>query len=175
MRSLGRILLFTGDGKGKTTAALGMVLRACGHGQKTLIIQFIKSDDSTGEIAGLKHLPRVEILQKGLGFIPPEKEQSFEKHREAAQAGLKTAAEALASGKYDLVILDEICLAIARHLLEEDQVVEVVQQASPGTCIVMTGRGARAGLIALADTVTEMHLVKHGLASGIKAQKGVEY
>jgi cob(I)alamin adenosyltransferase len=175
MRSQGRILLFTGDGKGKTTAALGMALRACGHGQKTLIIQFIKSDASTGEIEGLKHLPCAEIIQKGLGFVPPESDQAFETHRQAAQEGLSSSADALASGRYDLVILDEVCLAVSRHLLEEDAVMEVIQKARPQTCVVMTGREASPGLIALADTVTEMHMVKHGLATGIKAQKGVEY
>jgi cob(I)alamin adenosyltransferase len=175
MTSLGRILLFTGDGKGKTTAALGMALRACGHGQKTLIIQFIKSDASTGEIEGLKHLPGADIVQKGLGFVPPRSDPAFPDHRLAAQEGLRTAAEALASGSYDLIILDEVCLAVSRHLLEEDQVKEVIQKTNPGTCLVMTGREASLGLIAMADTVTEMNMVKHGLALGMKAQKGVEY
>jgi cob(I)alamin adenosyltransferase len=175
MNTVGRILLFTGDGKGKTTAGLGMAIRACGHRHKVLIIQFVKSDASTGEIAGLKHLPGVDIEQTGLGFIPPETDDAFAGHCRAAESGLKHAAQAVSSGRYNLVVLDEICLAVSRHLLREEAVMEMLKKAGPDTCIVMTGRGASPGLIDLADTVTEMLLVKHGLTAGIKAQEGVEY
>jgi len=175
MNRKNRILLFTGDGKGKTTAALGMAVRASGHGQRVLVIQFIKSDASTGEIAGMKHLPGVELRQTGLGFIPPEADPAFEKHRLAAGNGLKEAAQAASSGNYDLVILDEICLTVTRNLLREEDVMAMLEKAAPGTCIVLTGRGAPPGLMDMADTVTEMRMVRHGLAAGIRAQKGVEY
>lgn len=175
MDSSPRILLFTGDGKGKTTAALGLALRASGHGLKTLIIQFLKSNLSTGEIAGIKHLPGVEIIQEGCGFVPSETDADFIRHREAAGKGLNLAAEALACGNYQMVILDEICVAVSRKLLSEERVMEVISKAAPETCVVLTGRNAPAGFISLADTVTEMRAVKHGFRNGRKAQKGVEH
>ena len=171
----GRILVFTGDGKGKTTAALGIALRAVGHGMKVKIIQFVKSDCSTGEIAALNMLPGVEIMQTGCGFIPSEANEKFTDHRQAAENGLKIAAEAIESGKYSVVILDEICVAVAKKLLDEAEVVEMVRGAAPDVTIVLTGRGASPAMIELADTVTNMNCVKHGMQAGIKAQEGVEF
>jgi cob(I)alamin adenosyltransferase len=170
-----RIILFTGDGKGKTTAALGMVLRASGHGMKALVIQFVKSDPTTGELAACRHLAGVEIVQAGRGFIPEQTSDAFQEHCNAAREGLDLAERALSSGKYGLIILDEICAAVSKGLLDEKQVVEVVRKGNLDTCVVMTGRHATAGLLSLADTVTEMRPVKHGLAEGFKAQRGVEY
>ncbi|MCX5854792.1 MAG: cob(I)yrinic acid a,c-diamide adenosyltransferase [Deltaproteobacteria bacterium] len=171
----GRIILFTGDGKGKTTAALGMVLRASGHGMKALIIQFVKADPSTGELAACRHLPGVEIVQTGRGFIPERTSPEFQEHCRAAKGGLSLAERAIVSGRYDLVLLDEICHAVGKGLLDENQVIEVIRKGGTGTCMVMTGRNAPAGLVSLADTVTEMRPVKHGFTDGWKAQKGVEY
>ncbi len=170
----GRVLLFTGNGKGKTTAALGMALRAAGHGMKTLIIQFLKSDASTGEMAALSGFPGVQIVQTGRGFPPDPSSPAFAEHRRAAEAGLKRAAEALASGRHDMVCLDEIANAVAKGLLAEEAVTGAVRAAHPDTIVVLTGRNATAGLIELADTVTEMQMIKHGLAAGWPAQKGVE-
>ncbi len=175
MRRPGRILLFTGDGKGKTTAALGMALRASGHGMRTLILQFIKANSSVGEIAACRHLPGVEISQTGLGFVPEPSHPSFSEHRRAAQEGLGLAHKALMSGQYDLVVLDEICTAVAKGLLQEDSVVEALRQAHPRACVVLTGRNATKALIDLADTVTEMRFIKHGFREGRAAEKGVEY
>jgi cob(I)alamin adenosyltransferase len=175
MKPKGRVILFTGEGKGKTTAALGMAVRACGHGHKVLLLQFIKSDSSTGEVAGFRNLPGAELRQTGLGFVPPETDPDFPRHCLAAEAGLEEAGRAVSSGGYDLVILDEVCLAVSRHLLREDEVASLVKKVGPGTCLVLTGRDATPGLMDLADTVTEMRLVRHGLTAGIKAQKGVEY
>ncbi len=169
-----RILIFTGDGKGKTTAALGMAFRASGHGLRCSVIQFIKSDTSVGEIAAAATSTAIEIHTTGLGFLPPADDPRFARASGGGQAGLRKAAEIVAGGQFPLVILDEICLAVARGLLEERQVVDLVAQASPETCLVLTGRGATPGLIALADTVTEMRCVKHGLQTGHAAQKGVE-
>lgn len=169
-----RILIFTGDGKGKTTAALGMAFRMSGHGLRTCIIQFIKSDTSVGEMAAAAASTTIEVYATGLGFIPPADDPRFTEHRAAAQAGLRKAAEFLAGGRFALLVLDELCLAVARGLIDEQQVIELVAQASPETCLVLTGRDAAPGLIALADTVTEMRCVKHGFQAGRIAQDGVE-
>ncbi len=169
-----RILIFTGDGKGKTTAALGMAFRASGHGLRSNVIQFIKSDTSVGEVAAAAASANIEIHTTGLGFLPPVDDPRFVEHRAAAQTGLRKAAEILARGQFPLVILDEICLAVARGLLEEHEVAELLAQAPPETCLVLTGRYATPALIALADTVTEMRCLKHGLQAGRAAQEGVE-
>jgi len=170
-----RVLLFTGDGKGKTTAALGMVLRARGHGIRALVVQFVKADPRTGEISALGEIPGARIVQAGLGFIPPGTgEAQMREHRAAAERGLQEAAEAMASGDWGLVVLDEICYAVARGLLQERRVTEAVELAAEKCSVVLTGRGATEGLVALADTVTEMRCVKHAIDSGRKAQEGIE-
>jgi cob(I)alamin adenosyltransferase len=170
-----RVLIFTGDGKGKTTAALGMALRASGHGLRALILQFIKADTSVGELTGLKYLPGVETIQMGRGFVPSPTNPAFREHCQAAFHGVEKALEALRSKRYDLIILDEICTAMAMGLITEDQVMGVIDQANEDLCLVLTGRGASDRLISKADTVTEMRCLKHGLQEGIAAQKGVEY
>ena len=175
MNSEPRILIFTGDGKGKTTAALGMALRASGHDMRTLVLQFCKSDASTGEVAALQASDCIELVQTGLGWVPEPTDPEFRRHRAAAEEGLRRAKDAIASGRYRLVILDEACYAVSRGLIEETAVIEALKAAPSDCCIVLTGRGATPGLIGLADTVTEMRCVKHGHASGRKAQKGVEF
>jgi cob(I)alamin adenosyltransferase len=170
-----RILLFTGDGKGKTTAALGMALRATGHGLRCCVVQFIKNDDTVGEVAAAAANGRIEMVQCGRGFLPKANEERMVEHRAAAEEGLRTAAQKFASGEYSLVILDEVCVAVARGLLAEEEVRRVVGLAPASTCVVLTGRGATQGLIELADTVTEMVCRKHGYQVGIAAQKGVEW
>lgn len=170
-----RTLIFTGDGKGKTTAALGMVLRAAGHGQRVLIVQFIKADAKTGELLACAKLPGIEIVQMGLGFVPQKDRPAFESHRHAAQEALEFARRAVASGGLDLIVLDEICGAIARDLIDEEEVIELLGTPGRTACIVLTGRGATPRLIEHADTVTEARCVKHGYSQGIKAQKGVEW
>jgi cob(I)alamin adenosyltransferase len=170
-----RILIFTGNGKGKTTAALGMVLRASGHGMRTLVLQFMKADDAVGELTALRYLPGVEAIQMGRGFVPPPVDPAFLEHRQAACRALERAAEALRSKKYDLMILDEICTAMDKGLISEDQIMELIEESGEVSCLVLTGRGATKRLIAKADTVTEMCNLKHGLSQGIPAQKGVEY
>jgi cob(I)alamin adenosyltransferase len=170
----GRVLLFTGDGKGKTTAALGMAMRACGHGMRVLVLQFVKAAP-TGELAASRQLPGFEFVQTGLGFVPKPDSPRFQEHRRAAAAGLERAAQALQSGLYDMVILDEICATVPTGLLTEDSIVALMEQRPPALTVVLTGRGATARLIALADTVTEMRAVKHAFDAGRKAQKGVEF
>jgi cob(I)alamin adenosyltransferase len=175
MDEKGRILIFTGDGKGKTTAALGMAIRARGHGIPVAIIQFVKSDLKTGEFAVLSSLPGVEIFVTGRGFVPPETDPRFADHRSAAEEGLRIASEAACSGRYGMVILDEGCYAVARRLIAEASVLRLIGEAAPGVIIVLTGRGATQGLIDAADTVSEIRCVKHGFDTGRTARKGVEY
>ncbi len=169
------ILVFTGNGKGKSTASFGMVLRAVGHGQRVLIVQFMKNDDTTGEYGVLRDRLGVEMLQTGLGFVPKDDHPRYPDHREAALKGFAISRKALLSGEYDLIVLDEVCGAIGRGLLDETEVLEALQQAPEPVNIVLTGRGATDRLIALADTVTEMRPLKHALEQGIAARKGVEF
>src|SRR5512136_653608 len=122
-----------------------MALRASGHGMKTLIIQFVKSDSTTGELQACRHLPGCEIVQTGRGFVPERTDPAFQEHMSAASAGLRLAEAAISSGKYDLVILDEICTAIGKGLLDEEQVIAAIRTGISGLCIVMTGRNATAG------------------------------
>ena len=169
------ILIFTGNGKGKSTAAFGMALRAVGHGQQVLILQFMKSDDSTGEVLSLREKLGVDIRQTGLGFVPKPDHPKYPAHREAAQNGFSLAVEELNNGKCDLVILDEICGSIGCGLIDEQQVLDALANARDGINIVLTGRNATPALIAAADTVSEMVPHKHALEQGIPARKGVEY
>jgi len=170
-----RTLIFTGDGKGKTTAAFGMVLRAVGHGQRVLVVQFLKSNASTGELLACAQLPRVEVVQMGCGFVPPPEHPAFATHRAKALDAVAFARKAVVSAAYDLVILDEVCGAVARELIEEETVIALMSAPERTACLVLTGRYASAGLIGHADTVTEMRCIRHGYTQGIAAQKGVEF
>lgn len=167
------ILIFTGYGKGKSTAAFGMALRAVGHDQSVLIIQFLKQDEGVGELKGFQRLG-ITVKQVGRGFVPKPDHPAYESHCSAAQEGLAVTREALNSGQYDLVVLDEICGAVAKGLLEESAVVCAIETAPPQN-IVLTGRSATERLISLADTVSEIQPLKHALAEGIPARKGVEF
>ena len=170
-----RILIFTGDGKGKTTAALGTLLRAVGYGQRCLIVQFIKGKADVGELAACGHLPGVEVVQMGRGFSPQPDSPQFASHQQAAEEALELARSALASGKYDLLLLDEICYAITTKLIDESRVIELLHRPSTCSCIILTGRNASQALMAHADTVTEMKCIRHALQAGIAATPGVEY
>jgi len=127
----GRVLIFTGEGKGKTTAALGMALRAHGHGIPVAVIQFVKSDVKTGEFVALSRMPGVEVFVTGQGFIPPVNDPRFREHRRAAEEGLRIASEAACSGRYGLVILDEVCYAVSRTLVDEEVVLRLLNEAAP--------------------------------------------
>jgi cob(I)alamin adenosyltransferase len=171
----GRSLVITGDGKGTTTAALGMALRSHGHGIPVAVIQFVKSDTNTGEFAALQKMAGIEIVVTGLGFVPRPTHPRFADHCRAAEEGLRIAAEAAFSGRYGLVVLDEACTAVALKLLAEEAVLKVLREAAPDCTVVLTGRGAAEGLIQAADTVSEIRCIKHAFDSGRKAQKGVEF
>ncbi len=171
-----RILVFTGNGKGKTTAALGMALRAWGHGIKPVIVQFVKNFQETGEFMAIKKLDGIEIIQTGLGFPPKDPCSSgFMDHMEKSSAALETVAEIFARDEYGLVVLDEICFAVSAGLLKEEQVLATLEKAPDSIILVLTGRGATPGLIDIADTVTEMKNVRHAYENGIMAASGVEY
>ncbi len=168
-----RVLLFTGDGKGKTTAALGMALRAAGHGKRVLVLQFLKSLDDTGEVLALRAMPGVEVRTTGLGFVRGQ-EEGLVGHRDAAREALRGARQALAHGSADVYVLDEICCALVCGLVSEEEILDAVALAPADSVVVLTGRGATPGLIARADTVTEMRCVKHAYHTGVPAQVGVE-
>ncbi|RKY00970.1 cob(I)yrinic acid a,c-diamide adenosyltransferase [Candidatus Poribacteria bacterium] len=173
MKGKGLILINTGDGKGKTTAALGTALRAAGHGMKVLIVQFIKMAARTGELKALKNLPNVEVRPMGKGFILSE--EDLERARAAAREAWRFAEEKLRSGEYDLVVLDEINYAVHYGLLDVDEVIRGLKGRSDRTHVILTGRKAHPKLIEIADTVTEMVEVKHHFKKGIKAVRGIEF
>jgi cob(I)alamin adenosyltransferase len=173
MTDRARILIFTGEGKGKTTAALGMALRARGHGMTVAVIQFIKGNSDIGEASAARQAG-IDLHQAGLGFLPPRDAPRWARHSEAARKGLRLAGELAQKGPCDLLVLDEVCLAAASGLLEEADVLALMRSARPGMVLALTGRGATDAMIALADTVTEMRCVKHGMQIGRAAQKGVE-
>jgi cob(I)alamin adenosyltransferase len=170
-----RILLFTGNGKGKSTAAFGMLSRALGHGMRARVIQFVKSDDAVGEQKFFSRLEGVTWEQYGRGFLPRDPgSPEMELHRKAAGEGMKAAQEALSSDDYDFILLDEICFALQRGLVPVEPLLEALRSDEDGKIVVLTGRGAPESLVDIADTVTEMKMLKHGFETGISAQAGVE-
>ena len=172
MSERGLILVNTGNGKGKTTAALGVALRAVGQGLKVLILQFIKSGNGYGELAGLAKLgDQVEIRSMGKGFIYYKRDEVGEaelaRHKEAAQEAWHTLVEEVNSNRWDLIIMDEINNAINYELIDVNKPKRLH--------VVLTGRYAKPEIIDMADTVTEMKVVKHAYEKGIKAAKGIEF
>lgn len=174
-----RILIFTGDGKGKSTAAFGLALRAAGHGLRVAIVQFVKGDGSVGEVQAVERLRaagvNIQLHQTGLGFLPKQDSPRFESHRTAAAAGLDLAARFVDERACDVLVLDEVCGAVAHNAVEEEAVCALLGRLPEGMVCVLTGRQASARLIEAADTVTEMRPVKHAYQSGRKAQEGVEF
>lgn len=174
----GLVLVHTGEGKGKTTAAIGLAVRAWGEGLRVLILQFIKGGWKYGELKAIEALraaePHIEVRQCGLGFTQRDK-SDMDKHIKAAHEALKEAEAEITSGNWDLVILDEINYAVKFGLLEEQEIVELLKKKPAGLHVVLTGRDARLDIIEQADLVTEMKLVRHPFQKGIKAQKGIEF
>jgi cob(I)alamin adenosyltransferase len=170
----GYIQVYTGNGKGKTTAALGLALRAAGGGYKTYVAQFLKGQP-TGEIEAAKKLtPFVRIEQFGReGFITV-KDGPEDEDVSRARAGLKKALEAMLSGDYRIVVLDEVNTAVHFKILPEREVLDFLDQRPAGVEVVLTGRYAPDSFIARADLVTEMTSVKHYYDRGVKAREGIE-
>jgi cob(I)alamin adenosyltransferase len=170
----GLVQVFTGDGKGKTSAALGVVLRALGHGLKVFIIFFMKGDYPYGERNVLSKLANVSIASFGSSkFINPAdvKPEEIEQARQA----LAAAREAMLSGNYDLVVLDEVNLAVAWKLVELDDVLKLIDEKPASVELILTGRQAPVELIRRADLVTEMLKIKHPYDEGVAARGGIDY
>jgi cob(I)alamin adenosyltransferase len=172
----GLVIVYTGDGKGKTTAALGMALRAAGHGMKVLIVQFVKSFKSYGELKFVKKYNcGIKIETMGKGYVKIRGDvHPFEEHVKAAKKTLEYAKEQIQSKKYRIVVLDEINIALDKKLLTLKEVTDLIKQKPPELHLVLTGRNAPKKLIQLADLVSEVKEVKHPFKKGILAQKGIE-
>ena len=174
-KRVGVIVVLTGDGKGKTTAALGIAVRAVGHRLRVCIIQFMKESHLAGEIEGLKWLaPQVEYHPAGVGFRADEG-IPYHEHRDNAQGAIDLAREKLREGGCDILILDEINSALKLELVDLPQVLELLDIKPVDMHLVLTGRDAHPDLCALAHTVTEMREVKHALRQGIEPQVGIDY
>ncbi len=170
----GLVEVFTGNGRGKTTAALGVALRALGHGLRVCVIYFMKGDFPYGEQKALSQLANLSFTRFGReGFIEPTNLKP-EDSEQAAQA-LRAARQAVLDGKYDLVVLDEVNLAVAWKLVDVADVIELIKQKPDNVEIILTGRYADNKLIELADLVTEMVEVKHPYTEGVLARRGIDY
>lgn len=176
-KRVGLVVVITGHGKGKTSSAVGMVVRACGHVMKVCMIQFMKGDLYTGEWDGLKKLAcEVEIIPTGMGFCGIEgNPYPYPVHREAAQRAIRLAKEKISSGKYDLVVLDEVNNALKLNLVDLEQVIEIVRMKPTMMHLILTGRDAHPEVIALADTVSEVKEIKHAYRKDIEPQPGIDY
>jgi cob(I)alamin adenosyltransferase len=170
----GLVQVFTGNGKGKTTAALGAVLRAAGHGLKIYIVFFMKGDYARGEFKALAAFPNVKVSRSGFRrFVDPAHITPEEK--EQAKQAFSAARRAVTSGDYDLVVLDELNVAAGYGLVHLEDVVRLIREKPPQVELIITGRHADERLIEMADLVTEMVKIKHPYDRGIKARKGIEY
>ena len=172
----GLILINTGPGKGKTTAALGTALRAVGCGMKVLMLQFIKGSWHYGELdAAAAFGGNFVLKQMGRGFVKVGGAEADPEDLRLVQAAWDEARDAIESGEWDLVILDEINYAISYKMLDPAVVAELLRNKPEMVHVILTGRNAHPLLVELADTVTEMREVKHAYQKGILAQKGIEY
>lgn len=182
MSRRGLIIVYTGNGKGKTSAALGAVLRALGHGWTVLVIQFFKGDWPVvfGEVEMGKRLgPGLEVLQLGKGFVKAMGDQKpFDEHLAAAREALATARERIQSGRYDLIVLDEIIYAIdyaGVQLVSLEDVLGLLDVKPPQMHLILTGRNVPQAIVDRADLVTDMREIKHPWQQKIPAQQGIDY
>ena len=173
----GLVVVITGYGKGKTTSALGTAVRACGHNMRVSIIQFMKGDIWAGEWEGINKIDcAVELIPTGKGFCGIEgNPYPYEEHRENAQEAIQLALQKMASGGYDILILDEINNALHLKLVDLDQVLEVIRKKPSHMHVILTGRDAHPQVIDVADTVSEVIEVKHAYRKGIEPQPGIDY
>lgn len=172
----GLVIIYTGEGKGKTTAALGLVLRAVGYKKRCLIIQFGKAW-FTGELVGIKKLsPYVKIIQGGKGFVGILGDQNAkELHKQAAEDCFDLLYKEVMSGKWDIVVADELVGAVSSGLLTMTSAMKLITDKPVAMDLILTGHHAPQGLIEVADLVTEMTEVKHPFTQGILAKKGVDF
>ncbi|MEA5114427.1 MAG: cob(I)yrinic acid a,c-diamide adenosyltransferase [Geobacteraceae bacterium] len=173
----GLIVVITGNGKGKTTSALGMAVRACGHGMKVCIIQFMKGDLYAGEWDGIRNMNcDIELHTTGKGFCGIRgNPYPWSEHRANAQDAVDLVCEKMASGKFDIMVLDEINNALKLKLVDLDQVLGILRDKPPLMHLVLTGRDAHPRIIELADTVSEIREIKHAYRQGIEPQPGIDY
>lgn len=171
----GLVLIYTGDGKGKTTAAIGQALRTIGHGHKVLVVQFMKGKKYGEVLAAEKYLgSHLTMVQSGLdSFVMKNNPAPVD--IELARQGLKLAKRALTSGEYQMIILDEINVALDFKLVPLDEVVEIIKTKPPSVDLVLTGRYAPPEVIELADMVSDVREIKHHYAQGIKERAGIEF
>lgn len=180
-KAKGLVLVYTGNGKGKTSAALGNVFRALGHGWRVLVIQFFKGDWPVvfGELESAKLHRNLEILQLGKGFVKIMGDKKpFSEHKTAANEAIALAKQKIYSGEYDLVVLDEVNYAIDYldvKLIDLSDLLEIIEKKPVQTHLILTGRDAKKEIIERADLVTEMKEIKHPFQKGIQAQKGIDY
>ncbi len=167
-------MVLTGDGKGKTTSALGQALRALGHGFKVYMIQFMKGRKYGEVLAAERHLPGLTVEQFGLdSFV--KRDNPAPADIELAQEGLERAQEIVASNAYDMVILDEINVALDFKLISLDEVLKLIENKPMGLTLILTGRCAPPEIVEMADMVSEVKEIKHHYASGIKDRAGIEF
>jgi cob(I)alamin adenosyltransferase len=173
----GLVVVLTGNGKGKTSSALGMVLRACGHGMRSCIIQFMKGDLYAGEWDGIKKLgDSVELHHTGKGFCGIQgNPYPFEEHRANAQDAIDLVREKMASGEFDMLVLDEINNALHLNLIDLEQVMDLLDRKPPLLHLVLTGRNAHPQVIERADTVSEVREIKHAFRRDIEPQPGIDF
>ncbi|RMW37964.1 MAG: cob(I)yrinic acid a,c-diamide adenosyltransferase [Nitrosopumilus sp.] len=173
----GLTIVYTGKGKGKTTAALGLALRATGYDKKICMIQFIKGSWHYGEMDSTKKLePGFEMVAVGKGFVGIIDDKSpKEDHEKVAKEAIKISNEKIQSGKYDIVILDEINYAVNLNLISVDDVLKLVKAKPDDIDLVLTGNYAKEEVVEIADLVTEMKEIKHPFQKGIKAKKGIDF
>lgn len=168
------VQIYTGNGKGKTTAALGLAMRAVGHGQKVIMIQFMKGQINYGELKAAHHLPHFSIEQFGRAeFVNPENPDREDIR--LAKKALVRAREILQKGVYDMVILDEIIIAVSFGLIESRDVIGLIHMTPENTELILTGRYLTDSIAEHADLISEVREVKHHFQKGIGARKGIEY
>jgi len=171
----GLVQIYHGTGKGKSTAAFGLAFRAAGQGLKVCVIQFMKATvEEAGEVKTAAMIDNIEVYRFGRSFIErprPTNDEIIQRINE----GLEFAERAVSSGKYSLVILDEINVALHLKVADVGDVIRVIKAKNPDVEMVLTGRYPPSGLIAVADLVTEMNMVKHPFEQGVKARKGIDY
>jgi cob(I)alamin adenosyltransferase len=172
----GLIIVNTGPGKGKTTAAMGTALRAVGNGMKVLMLQFLKGSWHYGELDAVQAFgDRFVMKQMGRGFVKVGGAETDPEDIRMVEEAWGEAAQAIRSGLWDLVVLDEINYAISYGMLDPEKVAEVLRTKPEMVHVILTGRNAHPTIIDLADTVTEMRQVKHAYEKGVMAQRGIEY
>ena len=173
MSDIGRIIVNTGKGKGKTVAALGTAFRALGHGHKVCVIQFLKGQGKYGERLMAEKLDNFDWFICGRGFV--FRKENIDDDRKAAQKGFQLAKEKVESDQYDLIILDEITYLVHYNFVDVDQIIKLIRNKPKRLSIILTGRDADPKLIEVADTVSSIESLKHAYDKDIKAQKGIEF